>query len=152
MLFESSEFSQTFINELSDKIIFTTNRFNNLNENLLNPVYVNEALEKAISSIKNCSCVENFSVRIDYNKEKARQTVAKQSKNCSSFSTSYQKQILIFLNCLELKYKLDWPLNLIITDRCMRNYNQIFEFLLQIKLVLTALNNIWNELKCFGKN
>lgn len=152
MLFESSEFSQTFINELCDTIIFTTNRFNNLNRNLLNPVYVNEALNKAIASVsKSCKYVERFSVRIDYNKEKARQTVASKSSNeISNYSISYQKQILIFLSCLELRYKLDWPLNLIITDKCIRTYNQIFEFLLQIKLILTALNNIWNTLKCFA--
>ena len=151
MLFESSEFAQTFISELCDKIIFTQNRFNNLNENLLNPVIVNEALDRAVASVKNCKYVENFSVRIDQNKEKARQTVAnKHMKSVSNFSISYQKQILIFLNCLELKYKLEWPLNLIITDKCMRSYNQLFEFLLQIKLVLTALNSIWNSLKCFG--
>ena len=151
MLFESSEFAQTFISELCDNIIFTQNRFNNLNENLLNPVIVNEALDRAVASIRNCKYVENFSIRIDQNKEKARQTLAnKHMKSVSNFSISYQKQILIFLNCLELKYKLEWPLNLIITDKCMRNYNQLFEFLLQIKLVLTALNSIWNSLKCFG--
>ncbi len=159
MLFESSEFAHTFISELCDKILFTSYSFNNLNRNLLNPIYVNEALDKAISSVnKNCKYVERFSIRIDYNKEKARQNCAKhESENnnnnddFSNFSVNYQKQILIFLSCLELKYKLEWPLNLIITDKCMRNYNLLFEFLLQIKLVLVALNNIWNALKSFGK-
>jgi gamma-tubulin complex component 6 len=159
MLFESSEFAHTFISELCDKIIFTSYSFNNLNKNLLNPIYVNEALDKAISSVnKNCKYVERFSIRIDFNKEKARQNVAKHDSDYnndnddfSNFSVNYQKQILIFLSCLELKYKLEWPLNLIITDKCMRNYNLLFEFLLQIKLVLVALNNIWNALKSFGK-
>jgi len=159
MLFESSEFAHTFISELCDKILFTSYSFNNLNRNLLNPIYVNEALDKAISSVnKNCKYVERFSIRIDFNKEKARQNCAKhESENnnnnddFSNFSVNYQKQILIFLSCLELKYKLEWPLNLIITDKCMRNYNLLFEFLLQIKLVLVALNNIWNALKSFGK-
>ncbi len=146
MLCENASFSQTFIDELSGNILFSVDqKVSFLFESQLNPIYVTEALDKAISNIKNCKYVENFSIRLDFDGETNLKL-----KNASK-SASYQKQILMFLNCLELKYKLDWPLNIIITDKCFESYNRIFQFLLQIKLVLSAIINIWTTLKQFGK-
>ncbi|KAJ8374067.1 hypothetical protein SKAU_G00046470 [Synaphobranchus kaupii] len=51
------------------------------------------------------------------------------------------------LNCLELRYKVDWPLNIIITDTCMNKYNRLFSFLLQLKHMVWTLRDVWFHLK-----
>uniref|UniRef100_A0A3Q1J3P9 Gamma-tubulin complex component 6 n=1 Tax=Anabas testudineus TaxID=64144 RepID=A0A3Q1J3P9_ANATE len=51
------------------------------------------------------------------------------------------------LNCLELRYKVDWPLNIIITDNCMNKYNRLFSFLLQLKHMVWSLRDVWFHLK-----
>ncbi|KAG9342265.1 hypothetical protein JZ751_016767 [Albula glossodonta] len=56
------------------------------------------------------------------------------------------------LNCLELRYKVDWPLNIIITDSCMNKYNRLFSFLLQLKHMVWTLRDVWFHLKRAGKS
>uniref|UniRef100_A0A3B3SM78 Gamma-tubulin complex component n=1 Tax=Paramormyrops kingsleyae TaxID=1676925 RepID=A0A3B3SM78_9TELE len=51
------------------------------------------------------------------------------------------------LQCLELCYKVDWPLNIIITDSCMDKYNRLFSFLLQLKHMVWTLRDVWFHLK-----
>uniref|UniRef100_A0A674N1S1 Gamma-tubulin complex component 6 n=1 Tax=Takifugu rubripes TaxID=31033 RepID=A0A674N1S1_TAKRU len=51
------------------------------------------------------------------------------------------------LNCLELRYKVDWPLNIIITDSCTNKYNRLFSFLLQLKHMVWSLREVWFHLK-----
>ncbi|KAM3925323.1 gamma-tubulin complex component 6 [Leptodactylus fuscus] len=51
------------------------------------------------------------------------------------------------LSCLELRYKVDWPLNIVITDTCINKYNKIFSFLLQLKHMVWTLRDIWFHLK-----
>nr|XP_057931699.1 gamma-tubulin complex component 6 isoform X2 [Doryrhamphus excisus] len=51
------------------------------------------------------------------------------------------------LNCLELRYKVDWPLNIIITDGCMNQYNRLFSFQLQLKHMVWSLRDVWFHLK-----
>ena len=55
------------------------------------------------------------------------------------------------LDCLELHYHLDWPVNVVITDSCLTRYNMIFCFMLQLKRVAWCLNDIWYRLKRDGK-
>uniref|UniRef100_A0A673IV15 Gamma tubulin complex component C-terminal domain-containing protein n=1 Tax=Sinocyclocheilus rhinocerous TaxID=307959 RepID=A0A673IV15_9TELE len=52
------------------------------------------------------------------------------------------------LNCLELRYKVDWPVNIVITDSCLNKYNRLFSFLLQLKHMVWSLRDVqvsWNE-------
>ncbi|XP_010632579.1 gamma-tubulin complex component 6 isoform X2 [Fukomys damarensis] len=51
------------------------------------------------------------------------------------------------LSCLELRYKVDWPLNIIITESCLSKYGAIFSFLLQLKLMMWTLKDICFHLK-----
>ncbi|XP_019748906.1 gamma-tubulin complex component 6 isoform X1 [Hippocampus comes] len=51
------------------------------------------------------------------------------------------------LNCLELRYKVAWPLNIIITDSCMNKYNRLFSFQLQLKHMVWSLRDVWFHLK-----
>ncbi|KAM7116095.1 gamma-tubulin complex component 6 [Molossus nigricans] len=51
------------------------------------------------------------------------------------------------LSCLELRYKVDWPLNIIITESCLSRYSGIFSFLLQLKLMMWTLKDVCFHLK-----
>lgn len=48
------------------------------------------------------------------------------------------------LNCLSLTYQVDWPLNIIITDNILVKYNKIFQYLLKLRRVQWALNDMFN--------
>ncbi|KAG8439858.1 hypothetical protein GDO86_005868 [Hymenochirus boettgeri] len=69
-----------------------------------------------------------------------------------AFSLKYLPEIFTptapdSLSCLELKYKVDWPLNIVITDVCMNKYSRIFSFLLQLKHMVWTLRDVWFHLK-----
>ncbi|XP_075713310.1 gamma-tubulin complex component 6 [Rhinoderma darwinii] len=69
-----------------------------------------------------------------------------------SFALKYIPEVLTptapdTLGCLELKYKVDWPLNIVITDSCINKYNKIFSFLLQLKHMVWTLRDVWFHLK-----
>ncbi|KAA0724653.1 Gamma-tubulin complex component 6 [Triplophysa tibetana] len=51
------------------------------------------------------------------------------------------------LNCLELRYKVDWPVNIVITESCLNKYNRLFSFLLQLKHMVWSLRDVWFHLK-----
>ncbi|XP_069483954.1 gamma-tubulin complex component 6 [Ambystoma mexicanum] len=51
------------------------------------------------------------------------------------------------LSCLELRYKVDWPLNIVITESCMNKYNKLFAFLLQLKHMVWTLRDVYFHLK-----
>lgn len=51
------------------------------------------------------------------------------------------------LSCLELRYKVDWPLNIVITETCMTKYNKIFAFLMQLKYMVWILKDVYFHLK-----
>ncbi|XP_048410223.1 gamma-tubulin complex component 6 isoform X2 [Stegostoma tigrinum] len=43
--------------------------------------------------------------------------------------------------------KVNWPLNIVITESCMSKYNKIFSFLLQLKHMFWTLKDVWFHLK-----
>ncbi|XP_075409562.1 gamma-tubulin complex component 6 isoform X1 [Tenrec ecaudatus] len=51
------------------------------------------------------------------------------------------------LSCLELRYKVDWPLNIVISESCLSKYGRIFSFLLQLKLMMWMLKDVCSHLK-----
>ncbi|XP_060021559.1 gamma-tubulin complex component 6 isoform X8 [Lagenorhynchus albirostris] len=51
------------------------------------------------------------------------------------------------LSCLELRYKVDWPLNIVVTEGCLSRYSGIFSFLLQLKLMMWTLKDVCFHLK-----
>ena len=55
------------------------------------------------------------------------------------------------LNCLQLCCKLDWPLNIVVTDVSMNGYARVFTFLLQLKRAIWTLKDIWLRLKRDGE-
>ena len=91
LLFENGEFAQVFVDQIAE-FLFSIDFLNNkptrashggLNsdlKNLLSPIYVNEALNKAVSQVKNCKYIENISIRINSH--------ASKSVNSTELSTS----------------------------------------------------------------
>eukprot|EP00794_Sanderia_malayensis_P009091 gene9091-10061_t len=56
------------------------------------------------------------------------------------------------LDFLELRYKVPWPCNIVITENCISKYNKVFSFLLRLKKVNWALQGIWSNLKKADRN
>lgn len=53
------------------------------------------------------------------------------------------------LECFTLRYRVGWPLNLILTEEVMDDYSQIFSFVLQLRLAAWALEDVYIHLKNF---
>merc|ERR1719494_1212090 len=51
------------------------------------------------------------------------------------------------LDFLELRYRVEWPVNIVITENCVLKYNKVFSFMLRIKRIAWALQDIWFHLK-----
>ncbi|XP_057366609.1 gamma-tubulin complex component 6-like [Daphnia carinata] len=50
------------------------------------------------------------------------------------------------LECFTLRYRVGWPLNLILTEEVMDDYSQIFSFVLQLRLAAWALEDVYVNL------
>ncbi|KAM3398721.1 putative protein isoform X1 [Capsicum galapagoense] len=48
---------------------------------------------------------------------------------------------------LGLGYRLDWPLNIILSPGALRIYSDIWSFLMQVKLAVFSLSDVWRVLK-----
>lgn len=51
------------------------------------------------------------------------------------------------LDFLELRYRVDWPLNIVITEKSVVKYNKVFSFMLRLKRLSWVLRDIWFHLK-----
>ncbi|PRP89857.1 hypothetical protein PROFUN_00199 [Planoprotostelium fungivorum] len=51
------------------------------------------------------------------------------------------------IDALHLRYQIDYPMDHIIDDRLMRDYNKIFRLLLKMKRVEHCLSRVWSHLK-----
>ena len=54
------------------------------------------------------------------------------------------------LDFLELRYKVAWPVNIVITENSVIKYNKIFSFMLKLKRLSWILRDIWFHLKHVG--
>ena len=45
-----------------------------------------------------------------------------------------------------MRYKREYPLDLVITDQCIQKYNKIFFSLLKVKKILLLLKDCWKNL------
>lgn len=48
---------------------------------------------------------------------------------------------------LGLGYRVDWPVSIILTPNALKIYSEIFSFLIQVKLAVFSLTDIWCLLK-----
>uniref|UniRef100_UPI00398E9E39 gamma-tubulin complex component 6 n=1 Tax=Pristiophorus japonicus TaxID=55135 RepID=UPI00398E9E39 len=126
LLMEDGEFAQS----LSD-LLFEKLGSGQTPEELLNPLVLNSILNKALqySLHGDSKLASNLTFALKYLPE------------------MFKPNAPDALNCLELRYKVNWPLNIVITESCMNKYNKIFSFLLQLKHMVWTLKDVWFHLK-----
>ncbi|XP_005101891.1 gamma-tubulin complex component 6 [Aplysia californica] len=126
LLMADGDFAEILSNILLEKL-----SSNPLPQEILNSVFLNGALTKAIRSSIHSDDVYTQNL---------------------SFATKYMPRVLNpnepgSLKCLELQYNVKWPLNIVLTRSCMDKYFQVFSFLLQLKRVVWVLKDVWHRLK-----
>ncbi|KAL2093859.1 hypothetical protein ACEWY4_011171 [Coilia grayii] len=126
LLMEDGEFAQS----LSD-LLFEKLGSGQTPGELLTPLVLNSILNKALqySLHGDSALAANFTFALRY------------------LPDTFHPHAPDSLNCLELRYKVDWPLNIIITDSSMNKYNRLFSFLLQLKHMVWTLRDVWFRLK-----
>ncbi|XP_063163979.1 gamma-tubulin complex component 6 [Candoia aspera] len=126
LLMEDGEFAQS----LSD-LLFEKLGSGQTPGELLNPLVLNSILNKALqySLHGDSHLASNLSFALKYLPE------------------MFKPNAPDALTCLDLRYKVDWPLNIVITENCMNKYNKIFSFLLQLKHMVWTLKDVWFHLK-----
>ncbi|XP_013775974.1 gamma-tubulin complex component 6-like isoform X2 [Limulus polyphemus] len=102
---------------------------------LLNPVTLNSILAYALSSTIHGDSVfaDNLSFAVKF------------------VPSAFPQSAASVLNCLELRYKVDWPLNIVITEEDLDQYNRVLGLLLQMKRVLWTLTDVWFHMKKTAK-
>ncbi|XP_071082841.1 gamma-tubulin complex component 6-like [Haliotis cracherodii] len=120
------DFAQILSDILLDKLAQ-----NPLPQEMLNPFFLNGALTKSLqlSMHSEDKFADNLSFAVKYS------------------PTVFQPNAHDTLDCLELRYKVDWPMNIVLTDSCMTKYGRIFSFMLQLKRLVWALKDILHRLK-----
>ncbi|XP_022099325.1 gamma-tubulin complex component 6-like isoform X2 [Acanthaster planci] len=126
LFLEDGEFGQSLCDQLFDKL----SQGMRPNE-LLTPIVLNQVLARAIQNSAN------------------RES---QYTNNLGFSLKYlphhfKPNAIDTFDCLELRYRVDWPCNIVITDTCLAKYNRVFSFLLQLKRISWVLRDIYFQLK-----
>uniref|UniRef100_A0A3P9MIY0 Gamma-tubulin complex component 6 n=1 Tax=Oryzias latipes TaxID=8090 RepID=A0A3P9MIY0_ORYLA len=126
LLMEDGEFAQSLSDRLFEKMVSGQTP-----GELLTPLVLNSILSKALqySLHGDTPLAANFTFALRFLPE------------------TFHPHAPDSLNCLELRYKVDWPLNIIITDSCMNKYNRLFSFLLQLKHMVWSLRDVWFHLK-----
>ncbi|XP_032077063.1 gamma-tubulin complex component 6 isoform X2 [Thamnophis elegans] len=126
LLMEDGEFAQS----LSD-LLFEKLGSGQTPGELLNPLVLNSILNKALqySLHGDSHLASNLSFALKY------------------LPDMFKPNAPDALACLDLRYKVDWPLNIVITENCMNKYNKIFSFLLQLKHMVWTLKDVWFHLK-----
>lgn len=126
LLMEDGEFAQSLSDQLFERLVSGQTP-----SELFTPLVLNSILNKALqySLHGDSQLASNLSFALKYIPE--------------MFTTTAPD----ILSCLELRYKVSWPLNIVITDGCINKYNQIFSFLLQLKHMVWTLRDVWFHLK-----
>ncbi|XP_028414465.1 gamma-tubulin complex component 6-like [Dendronephthya gigantea] len=80
------------------------------------------------------------------------------SENSSSLSfvlksipDIFKRNDVKVLDFIGLRYKIQWPVNIIITENCITKYNRIFAFILRLKRIAWILQDIRYSLKRIDK-
>ncbi|XP_076804179.1 gamma-tubulin complex component 6-like [Clavelina lepadiformis] len=121
VLLEDGEFSQTLTNELFGKVHCGCRP-----SEILNPVSLRAVMSNSIqsSSHKFSPHISNLSFVVKF------------------LPPAFSATDLDVLSCLQMRYQVDWPLNIILTESCHNKYNTVLSFFLQLKHVVWALHDI----------
>lgn len=113
--------------------------------NLLNQKWCITEADRRISEIQSLLelSIQRSSCEKARNKDRLYVYVKKQSIMALSASVSG----IHSLDFLGLGYRVDWPVNIVLTPVTLTLYGDIFNFLIQIKLGLSSLAQVWCSLK-----
>ncbi|XP_039625763.1 gamma-tubulin complex component 6 isoform X2 [Polypterus senegalus] len=126
LLMEDGEFAQSLSDQLFEKL-----GTGQTPGQLLTPLVLNSILNKALQ----------------YSLHGHSQVASKLTFALRFMPDAFHPHAPDVLACLELQYKVDWPLNVVITESCMNKYNRIFSFLLQLKHMVWTLHDVWLHLR-----
>lgn len=94
---------------------------------------ITRAFHSAAHSVNVIDDLEQFSLSIP---------IADEIDTTSTLST-YDYDSNDYLQFIELKYKVKWPLQLLFSPKVIDRYNDMFRFLLQIKKIQYELHMVW---------
>uniref|UniRef100_A0A8C4QNZ8 Gamma-tubulin complex component 6 n=1 Tax=Eptatretus burgeri TaxID=7764 RepID=A0A8C4QNZ8_EPTBU len=126
LLLEDGEFAQSLSDQLFDKMGEGLGP-----REMLNPLVLNAVLARALQ----------YSLHGDG-------TIADHlSFALKGFPETFKPNDPLALSCVELKYKVPWPANIVITESCIGKYNRLFSFMLQLKRMVWTLKDVWFHLQ-----
>ncbi|XP_072026264.1 gamma-tubulin complex component 6-like [Amphiura filiformis] len=126
LFLEDGEFGQSLCDQLFDKLAQGLRP-----AELLSPIVLNHVLPRAIQSSAN-------------RESEYAQLLGFSLKWLPPF---FKPNAIDTFDCLELRYRVDWPYNIVITETCLIKYNKVFSFLLQLKRTSWVLRDIYFQLK-----
>ncbi|XP_072181800.1 gamma-tubulin complex component 6-like [Diadema setosum] len=126
LFLQDGEFGQALCDQIFDKLAHCVHL-----QELLSPITLNQILSRAIqlSASSNSELTDNLSFALKWH------------------PMVYKPNAIDTLDCLELRYHVEWPNNIVITDTCLSKYNKVFSFLLQLKRTGWVLRDIHHQLK-----
>nr|XP_022343594.1 gamma-tubulin complex component 6-like isoform X1 [Crassostrea virginica] len=127
LLMENGDFAQILSDMLFEKISSSLGAWETFT-----PLFLNGALSKALKSSTHTDekLSENLSFALKYTPGMTPLSVGRS-----------------VLDCLELRYLVSWPVNIVITEGSIVKYNQIFSFMLLLKQTVWVLKDVWHRLK-----
>ncbi|XP_033116813.1 gamma-tubulin complex component 6-like [Anneissia japonica] len=126
LFLQDGEFGQSLCDQLFEKLAQGLRP-----GELFTPMVLNQILSKAIQQSLN-----------------RRSTHAdKLSFSLKWLPNMFKPNAIDSLDGLELKFKIDWPCNIVITTGCLEKYNRVFSFMLQLKRASWVLRDIYFQLK-----
>ncbi|XP_025091554.1 gamma-tubulin complex component 5-like [Pomacea canaliculata] len=70
------------------------------------------------------------------------QDISRLSVTADTLPKAGEKSAVCATDCIKLHYDVAWPLDMVITSKCQDLYNQVFQFLLQIKRAKYGLDQL----------
>ncbi|XP_041460037.1 gamma-tubulin complex component 6-like isoform X1 [Lytechinus variegatus] len=126
LFLQDGEFGQALCDQIFDKLAQCVHL-----QELLSPLTLNQILSRAIqlSASSDSEQADNLSFALKWH------------------PSVFKPNAIDTLDCLELRYHVEWPNNIVITDTCLSKYNKVFSFLLQLKRTGWVLRDIHHQLK-----
>lgn len=129
--------STDWMTTLLDRVFKSVENGLPVNNRIAQSIFEDSIMESTYASSESCQKIRfSFQISPARNEEEALNDISSQQ----------------FIDRIRLTTKVDWPLNLILTDPCLENYNGIFQTLLRIRQAQWWLFRLWsrfNEIKRF---
>ena len=125
---------------------------------MFNPLFLNSVLHKAVTSSLYSNNNPEYGQDLTFAVRKLPSTLNHQgNRKNHKYGVLKLSIFLCFvapsaLDSLDLRYRISWPTNIVITESSMKIYSKVFTFLLRLKRSVWSLTNVWIKLKRDGEN